>query len=256
MITLQAYQYLLIALGTFLAGGINALAGGGTLITFSLLTAVGLPPVSANMTNTVALCPGYFGATIAQLKDLQGQKKRLFIYLPAAVLGGIIGALLLQHTGEKSFKVLIPYLILLASLLLALGEPIRRWLARLESSRGSRKMELMAAPGVLLSAVYGGYFGAGLSVILLSVLGSLVNDSLTRLNALKQILALAINVAAAVFFVFSGKVHWWVALVMAFSSLAGGLVGGKFSGKVSPAVLRWVVVGIGLTVSIIYFIKG
>jgi len=256
MIILNIWQYLLIGLGAFLAGGVNALAGGGTLITFPLLTAVGLPAVAANVTNTVALCPGYFGATLAQWKDLKTQKRRLWLYIPAAIAGGVLGGILLLHTGEKTFRELVPWLILLASLLLALGDPLRKWL----SGNGRRKntdaaLATIAIPGVALSGVYGGYFGAGLGVINLAVLGVLVNDSLTKLNALKQALALATNVSAAIFFLFSGSVHWWAALVMAGCALGGGMIGGKLAGRIRPGVLRWVVVVIGVIVAVIYFVK-
>lgn len=249
-------QYLIIGVGAFLAGGVNALAGGGTLITFPLLTAVGLPAVVANVTNTVALCPGYFGATMAQWKEIVSQKRRLWFYVPAALLGGVLGGILLLHTGEKVFSGLIPYLILLASTLLAFGNPLRNWLNR-RTSEGKvwRGLEVFSVFAVVLAAIYGGYFGAGLSVIFLAVLGVLINDSLNRLNALKQILALSTNVAAAIFFVFSGKVNWWAALIMAVFALAGGAFGGKLAGKISAAVLRWVVVGIGVIVAIIYFVK-
>jgi len=109
MLTLNIWQFMIIAIGAFFAGGVNALAGGGTLITFPLLTAVGLPAVAANVTNTVALCPGYFGATLAQWKDIQTQKRRLWFYVPAAIVGGIAGGLLLLNTGEKLFSDLVPY---------------------------------------------------------------------------------------------------------------------------------------------------
>lgn len=257
LISLTIWQYLLIGLGAFLAGGVNALAGGGTLITFPLLMVVGLPAVAANVTNTVALCPGYFGATLAQFKDLKTQKRRLWLYLPAAVVGGITGGLLLLHTGERTFRELVPYLILLASILLALGDPLRKWLNRNGAHENTIKfLEMAGIPAVMLAAVYGGYFGAGLSVIMLAVLGVLLNESLTKLNALKQALALATNVAAAIFFLFSGNVHLWAALVMAGCALGGGLAGGKLAGKISPSVLRWVVVIIGVIVAIVYFIKG
>jgi len=257
LITLTLWQYLLIGLGAFLAGAVNALAGGGTLITFPLLTAIGFPAVAANVTNTVALCPGYFGATLAQLKDLKNQKKRLWLYVPAAIVGGIIGGLLLLHTGEKVFRELVPYLILLAAILLALGEPLRKWLTRNGTGANTvALLEILGIPGVMLAAVYGGYFGAGLSVIILAVLGVLLNDSLTRLNALKQALALTTNLAAAVFFLFSGNVHWGAALVMAACALGGGIAGGKLAGKINPTVLRWVVVSIGVIVAVVYFIRG
>ena len=249
-------QYLIIGVGAFLAGGVNALAGGGTLITFPLLTAVGFPAVIANVTNTVALCPGYFGATLAQWQEIARQKKRLWLYIPAALLGGITGGVLLLQTGEKLFRGLVPYLILLASLLLALGDPLRRWLNRRESH--ARQPLLLVAGGVVAvfaAAIYGGYFGAGLSVIFLAVLGVVIDDSLVRLNALKQILSLTTNVAAAIFFVFSGKVNWMAALVMAVFALAGGAAGGRLAGRISSQVLRWVVVSIGIIVAIIYFVQ-
>ena len=256
MVNFTIIQYIFIGIGAFLAGGVNALAGGGTLITFPLLTALGMTAVAANVTNTVALCPGYFGATLASWNELKSQKRRLWLLVPAAIVGGVIGGLLLLNTGEKIFRQLIPYLILLAALLLALGDPLRKWLSRnANAHQAARTLELAAIPGVLLAAVYGGYFGAGLSVIILAVLGILVNDNLTRLNSLKQALALATNVSAAIFFLFSGSVHWWAALVMAVFAVAGGFAGSKLAGRISPTLLRWIVVTIGVVVAIYYFLK-
>jgi len=248
--------YLFAGLAAIAAGLINALAGGGTLITFPVLMMIGLPAVTANVTNTVALCPGYLGGTLAQSKDLQDQRKRLWIALPAAVLGGLAGGILLLKTGEKLFTDLVPFLILLASVLLAIQNPVRAWLTR-RQKQGNLKpaAELWAFIPVFLGAIYGGYFGAGLSVIVLAVLGLIMNDTLTRLNALKQGIAFAANVAAALFFVFSGKVVWSVALVMAVGALLGGAIGGRLASKIKPATLRWVVVVIGFTVGLIYLVK-
>jgi len=248
-------QYILIGLGALAAGAVNALAGGGTLITFPLLTALGVPAVSANVTNTVALCPGYFGATLAQRDLLKDQKKRLWLLLPVGLVGGILGGFLLLRSGERLFGNLVPWLILLASLLLALGEPLKKWLRNKSSSADKAASDKIALLPVGLAAVYGGYFGAGLSVIVLAALGLFYDESLTRLNALKQAIALATNVAAAIYFLFSGQVLWWTALVMAVCALVGGALGGKLSGAINPTVLRWIVVGIGLAVSVLYFIK-
>lgn len=249
-------QYLLAALAALAAGVINALAGGGTLITFPMLTFLGIPAVSANVTNTVALCPGYFGGTLAQLNDLRGQTKRLWLLIPAGAIGGVIGGLLLLQTGEKLFKDLVPYLILLASGLLAIQDPVRAWLTkRMAQGKGGGLENLTWLP-VGLASIYGGYFGAGLSVIVLSALGLTLEDTLTRLNALKQAVGFAVNVAAAIFFLFSGKVFWTVALVMAVGALIGGTLGGKLAGKIKPATLRWTVITIGVIISIIYFIRG
>ncbi len=246
---------LLIGLGAFAAGLVNALAGGGTLISFPILTALGIPTVAANITNTVALCPGYLGATLAQRDLLADQKHRLWWYLPAALMGGLAGALLLLVSGERLFSAVIPWLILLASLLLAIGEPVKKWLARYQEGQSGPGRDALVSLPVALSSIYGGYFGAGLSVIILAVLGSTLHDSLTRLNALKQAIAFAANIAAAIVFVFSGQVLWLVAAVMAACALLGGAVGGKLAGRLNPVVLRWVVVGIGIIVSIYYFMK-
>jgi uncharacterized membrane protein YfcA len=250
------WQYVFLALAAVGAGAVNALAGGGTLITFPVLTAVGVPAVAANVTNTVALCPGYFGATMAQAEDLRGQRSRLWFLVPAGALGGIVGGVLLLNTGERLFRALVPFLILLASGLLAVQEPVRAWLTRRAAQSASKpRSERWAALPAGLAAIYGGYFGAGLSVIVLAVLGLLLDDSLTRLNALKQAIALSINVAAAVLFVFSGQVVWSAALVMAVGALVGGALGGRLAGRIRPATLRSIVVVIGVGVSVIYFLR-
>jgi len=247
---------LLAGLAAVAAGAINALAGGGTLITFPALIALGIPAVAANVTNTVALCPGYIGGTLAQRQDLRGQGRRLWRLLAAGALGGVVGGLLLLETGEKSFRALVPWLILGASVLLAVQGPVRAWLVRRLGEHHGPRLERVAWLPVLLAAVYGGYFGAGLSVIVLAALGLTLSDSLTRLNALKQTISFAVNVAAAVFFVFSGEVVWPVALVMAVGALLGGTLGGRFAGRIRPAALRWTVVAIGVCVAIAYFARG
>jgi hypothetical protein len=249
--------YISAAIAAVAAGLINALAGGGTLITFPVLMAIGLPPVAANVTNTLALSPGYLGGTLAQSKDLKGQEKRLWILIPTGALGGLIGGILLLQTGEKLFAQLVPFLILLASTLLAIQNPVRAWLTRQEEQNKSKTMSgVWVFFPVFLAAIYGGYFGAGLSVILLALLGLVLNDTLTRLNALKQGIALATNIAAALFFVFSGRVVWSVALVMMVGALLGGAIGGKLASKIKPGALRWVVVTIGFMVGMIYLVRS
>ena len=253
---LTGFDFVLVTLAALLAGAVNALAGGGTLITFPMLTFLGVPAVAANVTNTVALCPGYFGGTLAQWNDLKTQTKRLWLIVPASIVGGVLGGYLLLQTGEKLFKELVPYLILLASGLLAIQDPVRAWLVRRMGEGHGAKLEKLSWLPVSLAAVYGGYFGAGLSVIVLSALGLTLEDTLIRLNALKQAVAFSVNVAAAIFFVFSGKVVWSVALVMAVGALIGGTLGGRLAGKIKPSTLRWTVVTIGVIISINYFVRG
>lgn len=247
---------LLAGLASVAGGAVNALAGGGTLITFPVLTAVGIPAVAANITNTVALCPGYLGATFAQLKDLRGQALRLCLLLPVGVLGGIGGGIILLHTDAHVFRKIVPYLILLAVALMAGQDRVRRWITRSSGKTDNVTLhDAWAIVPIIPAAVYGGYFGAGVSVIVIAALGVVIEDSLIRLNALKQALSFSINIAAAIFFLFSGQVVWSVALVMAVGALAGGALGGRLAGRVSPLMLRRIVIIIGSVVAAIYLIR-
>jgi uncharacterized protein len=241
-------DFALAGAAAFVAGVVNALSGGGTLITFPMLTAIGVPAIAANVTNTVALCPGYLGATLAQSKELAGQRRRLCWLLPAGILGGIVGGVLLLNTEDRMFSALSPFLILAASALLALQNPLRALLARRARGVKPEMLGIWVALPISLAAIYGGYFGAGLSVIVLTVLGLLLDDSLKRLNAAKQAISFSVNVAAAVFFLFSGEVLWSMVLVMALCALAGGACGGRLAGRVHPATLRWSVVVTGIVV--------
>lgn len=251
---MSIFSYLLVGLAAIAGGAVNALAGGGTLITFPVLMALGLPAVPANITNTVALCPGYLGGTFAQFRDLRGHEPHLLWLAPAGILGGIAGGLLLLHTGETTFRTLVPYLILLAAGLLAIQERLRAWLvARANRQEGTGLHEAWIVGPVFLASIYGGYFGAGLSVIVLAVLGLVLEDTLTRLNALKQITSFCINTAAAVFFLFSGKIVWPVALVMMVGALVGGALGGRLAGRIKPETLRRIVVTAGVIIALLFF---
>jgi uncharacterized membrane protein YfcA len=252
---LSGVEIIIAGLAAAAAGLINAIAGGGTLISFPALIALGVPDIAANVTNTVALCPGYLGGAIAQREDLRGQGRRLWLLLPAGIIGGIAGSLLLLLGSEQVFHVLIPFLILFAALMLAFQDKIRDWIRQQSNSVESRGYTRNAVLPVGLTAVYGGYFGAGMSVIVLAVLGLFLEDTLTRLNALKQCISLSINVAAAVFFLFSGLVIWPLVLVMATGALAGGAAGGRIAGKINPVLLRWTVVVISSAVGILLLIR-
>ena len=252
----SVFDYLIALGGGFFVGFVNAIAGGGTLISFPVLTLIGLPVVSANVTSTVSLSPGYLAATFAQLKDLKDQKKRLLIFIPLAALGGILGGILLLQSGDRVFRSLVPYLILVASALLALQEPLKKWLnkhQKLENRQHAFSIISILAIG--LAAIYGGYFGAGLSVIVLAVLALSISDTLTRLNALKQIIGFSANMSTAIFFMFSNHVEWDIVLFMASGAIAGGWAGGKLAAYIKPVFLRRIVVIIGFVVSIVYFIK-
>jgi len=254
-IGLSTLDLLWIALAAMAAGLVNAIAGGGSLISFPVLTAVGLPPVMANVTNTVALLPGYGGACLAQRRDLRGQGRRLLLLLPAAAAGGLLGGVLLLNSDEQLFRAFVPWLILLGSALLAVQEPLRRWLQLHPHAQQPGRLELLASGPVLLASVYGGYFGAGLSVILLAVLAVVLSGSLTQVNGLKQVLALAVNLAAALLFLGSSQLHGPAVLVMAAGALLGGALGGRVASRINPARLRAVVVLLGLVVAAVFFLR-
>ncbi len=245
---ISALDLILLFVAAIGAGFFNALAGGGSIFTFPVLVAVGVPPVTANVTNTVALCPGYFGGVIAQRQDLAGQEGRMLALLPLAALGGLVGAWLLTRTSDEAFRDLIPFLVLGACLLLALQDRIRTLLQR----RSARIGLAWAIPAVFLAAIYGGYFGVALSVMFLAMLGLAIDDSLTRLNALKQAMSLACNIAAALWFALGATVVWSAAGAMAAGALLGGWLGGRLASRIEAGTLRIVVIAIGLIVAAMF----
>ena len=246
-------QLPLLALAGFAAGAVNALAGGGTLISFPALLALGIPPVAANITSTVALCPGYLGAALAQRRELRGRQSRLWPLLVLAAAGGLLGAWLLLHTGAHAFTAAVPWLILLACLLLALQEKVRAVLFARAAARGAARAP-PRWPWLLIGAgaVYGGYFGAGMSVVLLAALGIAYADPLPRLNALKQFLALAANLSAAIWLAWRSPLDWPVVAVLSVSAALGGAGGGRLAGRMSPLVLRRSVVLLGVLIALVY----
>jgi uncharacterized protein len=251
----------LVALASVAAGAVNAVAGGGTLIAFPALTLAGLPAVEANITATVAQNAGYLGGSVAQRADLEGQRPRLVRLAPVAVAGGLTGAWLLSVTSEDVFRLIIPWLIFAACGLLAVQPRLRAALERraiAAAARGRRSRTV--PPGLLaatyLPAVYGGYFGAGLGIILLAVLGVVLDDDLRRVNALKQTLSLVINLSAGALLLFSGRVAWGAAAVMAAGSLTGGIAGGRLAGRMDPAILRRAVITIGLVAGTVYLVQA
>ncbi|HEY0254417.1 MAG TPA: sulfite exporter TauE/SafE family protein [Kofleriaceae bacterium] len=238
----------LVGLAAAAGGAVNAIAGGGSLITFPALVACGVPPVLASATNTVAMCPGYLGATYAQRRELSGQRARILRLIPAGAIGGVIGALLLLHTDPRVFGFVVPFLLLAAILLLGFQDQIKRRLHNIAS-------EAFAPVITGLAAIYGGYFGAGLGVIILAALAIVIAESLTRLNALKQLISLVVNVTAAIVFLAIAPLDPVTTLVMAACSLVGGVVGGRIASRISAKHLRYVVLALGSAIAIDYFAK-
>jgi uncharacterized membrane protein YfcA len=253
-VSLGALDLVFVGAAATAAGAVNALAGGGTLITFPALTAVGIPAINANITNTVALSPGYVGGTLAQRADLEGQRPRVRAVALPAIAGGLAGGALLLAAGAATFRALVPWLILVACVLLAIDPIAKRWVRDRISHHSVHGNLPLTGVVAFAGAVYGGFFGAGLGIILLALYSLVVPDTLLRINALKQATSFAANVAAALFFVFSGRVVWEAALVMAIGALVGGALAGRVVRFINPGALRAVVVGIGLIVAVVYFV--
>jgi uncharacterized membrane protein YfcA len=238
-------------IGLFAAGGcagaVNAVAGGGSLVTFPALLAFGYSPLAANVTNQVGLVPGYLGGSVGYRPELAGQRGRARALGATASLGAVGGTALLLLAPAHSFKVIVPYLVLAACALLALQPTLTR-------AAGRHRAEHPGVPlhaGVFAASVYGSYFGGALGIVLLAILGALLTDGLQRLNALKGLLSLIIGVVGAVGFALFGPVHWGAAALIAVGALAGGRIGAGLARRVAPEVLRWAIVSYGTIAAIV-----
>ncbi|HET9116605.1 MAG TPA: sulfite exporter TauE/SafE family protein [Pseudonocardiaceae bacterium] len=247
-----AHLILLVVAGV-LSGVVNALAGGGSLLLFPVLLAAGLPPLAANVTNSVAQCPGYLGFALGSRRELRGQRSRVLSTAGVAALGSLTGSLLLLVLPARVFNAVIPGLVALASLLLGLQPWLARWIGEPESHTADRYAVLL--PAVFIGAVYGGYFGGALGVLLIAVLALTAHDDLRRLNAVKGVLSLIISVVSVPVFAFGAPVDWLAVALLAPATLVGGLIGAKLAGRLPAPALRAGVVVVGLAVSIYLFMR-
>lgn len=243
--------FLLVFLAAATGGAINSIAGGGTLVTFPSIVALGVPPLWANATSTVALWPGSFGSMWAYRRELAGARRWLLWFTAPSVAGGLAGALLLLSTPEQRFDEIVPFLVLGATLLFLLQPAISRRLWR--RADGGHEPPTLPHPSwrVLAAqfgvAVYGGYFGAGIGILMLATLGAMGLTNIHRMNGLKNWGAMGINAVAAVTFIASGIVNWPVAVAMAAGGLAGGYGGARLALRIGQTWVRRAVVAIGLT---------
>jgi uncharacterized membrane protein YfcA len=250
-------QALVVAGAGLLAGAVNAAAGGGTLIAFPALVAAGLGSLEANIACSVGLLAGYGGGSLAYRRELAGQGGRFGRLASAGVAGGLAGGVILVATPEQAFRRLAPFLILASCALLAV-QP--RLAAAVSARRGGDASPAAVGPAVwaavAVAGVYGSYFGAGLGVLLLGVLGILLPDGLQRLNALKGLLSLVINTAGVAVFLASGRVAWTFAAVLAVSAAVGGTLGVSLARRLRPGGLRAGVVGLGVVVAVALLVGG
>ena len=253
------WRYTWLVTASFIAGVMNAMAGGGSFLSFPAMLGMGLPPIEANATNTVALWPGQ----VTSLAKLQADVRRdlLPTILIASLLGGVCGALILLHTGQALFLHLIPWLLLIGALLFWASAPVSRWMrARSRVSREEHHHEpplprLAIFLAVLPVCFYIGYFGAGGGFLIMTVLALFGLEDMHALNALKVVAACASNLCAIVTFVLSGAVLWHYCVISMVFAGAGGYAGAHLARRSNPALLRAVVVGTGLTIAAYFFWK-
>jgi hypothetical protein len=248
--------FLLLAAGV--AGALNALAGGGSFISFPALLFLRVPAVLANATNTVALWPGLAASTLAYLKRLNAPARILISLLITSVVGGWVGALLLLKTPQHAFLRLVPWLLLAGTLLFAFGNRIRLLAG---SSRGTEDLQSSSWSVIVLSSIaeflvgiYGGYFGAGIGFVTLGMLAMMGMRDIHAMGAIRTLLAAAINASAVVTFIAAKSVLWPHCVVMIAGSLAGGWFGAHYAQKADPLTIRWLVIGIGVAMSVYFFV--
>ena len=237
----------------FVAGAINAVAGGGSLVSFPALVAAGYASKVANVTNTVALWPGYVGGSIGYRSELRRQRRTVAALSLPSVLGAVAGSAILLATPTKAFDVIVPFLIVTACLLMAVQDRLAAWAAR--HSLGGDGVSAAVLVATFLLAIYGAYFGAGLGIMLLAALGILMPDDPQHSNALKGMLSLIINAAAVVYFAAFGPVRWEPAAVMAVGAIAGGYLGVGVARRLGKRWLRAVVIAYGLVSAAVLFVR-
>lgn len=251
------YEAVAILIAGMAAGTINTVVGSGTLITFPTLLAFGVPPITANVSNNVGLAPGSLSGAIGYRRELSGQWLRVRRLVVASLIGGLAGGLLLFALPASAFEAIVPVLIGLGCLLVAVQKPLSAWVARRHDAAGGVGYHgaWWVWPLVLLAGVYGGYFGAAQGVLLMAILGIGVPETLQRLNAVKNVLALAVNGIAAVLFVVIADVDWVIAGLIAVGAVIGGQLGATVGRRLPDPLLRTLIITVGLA-AIVSFVAG
>jgi hypothetical protein len=257
---MNTWQLLVIFSSGFIGGMMNAVAGGGTLVTFPTLLWQGLPPINANATNAFALWPGSLSGAWGFRAELRQCERRFFLLIAPSLIGGLSGAMLLWLTPEKLFARLAPFLILFATLLFMAQEPVQKWLRRRLASDQPRhaltgRWLIQAVFFQLLAATYGGYFGAGMGIVMLANLGLVGMTDIHQMNGLKNLLGALINLIAALWFVKAGIVHWPEAMVMMTGAIFGGYCSAGVARRLGREFARRTVIVIGLLIALSMLIR-
>ena len=240
-----------------MAGAINSVAGGGTLVTFPTLIWLGLPSVAANATSTVAIWPGSLGAMWGYRRELASSDPRMLALVIPSLVGGIAGALLLRLTPDSVFDELVPFLILFATLLFMAQEPIQRQIKTADPAAGPRSRRWLVGAMLfqLLVALYGGYFGAGIGILMLAALGFFGLTDIHQMNGLKNFFAICINGVAALYFMWAKMVYWPDVIIMAIGAVAGGYGGAGLARRMGRVAVRRIVIFIGFAMALSLFVK-
>jgi len=249
-----------LVIASFLAGTLNAVAGGGSFLSFPALLSMGLLPIHANATNTVALWPGQLTSAVAFRNELRKNARLILPVAAGAAVGGVTGALVLLHTGQQTFSHLVPWLLLLASLLFWASAPLSAWLKRraaaaptaAEAAPPSRWRLFFA---LAIVAIYIGYFGAGAGFLIMSAVGLFGVTDLHEINALKVVGAAVANGVAAITFIVRGAVEWRYCLVAMALAALGGYLGARLSRRIQGPALRVAIIGLGLAMSAYFFVR-
>jgi uncharacterized membrane protein YfcA len=248
------WSWLILCGSAYLAGVVNAVAGGGTMLTFPSLLAV-LSPVAANATSTFALFPGSLASGWGYRKELAECRDHLIRLLPPSFLGGIVGSLLLTRLPEKVFAGLVPWLLIGASTLLMLQKPVSRWIGAHPHQKPTRSTLMGVVLFQFLVGVYGGYFGAGIGILMLSSLAFVGIPNIHHMNSVKSILAAAMNGVTIAVFLISGVIVWKYAIAMALTATLGGYMGARVARRMPVAWVRAIVVTIGFGVALYSWLR-
>ena len=258
MVSGPHWQHVWLVAASFLAGSLNAMAGGGSFLSFPALLGAGVLPIQANATNTVALWPGQFTSIAAYWSDLRANVRLVLPVCSAALFGGLAGAIVLLHTGQATFLRLVPWLLLLAAGLFAVSGPVSDWLrrTRVRVADGKSNREPSLAPlwfGIVLVSFYIGYFGAGAGFLLMSVLSIFGIQNINQVNALKVVATTTANGIAVITFILEKQILWKYCLLMMIAAALGGYLGARSSRRLNPGLMRMLVVAIGLGMSAWFF---
>ncbi|HEY0534621.1 MAG TPA: sulfite exporter TauE/SafE family protein [Actinoplanes sp.] len=248
-------HYVLLVLAGIAAGTVNAIAGGGSLITFPSLIATGLPTVDANVTNSVSVFPGYVASVFGSRADLAGQGARVRAIVPTSLVGSVAGCALLLLTPARAFEVVVPFLVLGAAGVLAFQDRLRALVGHPRALSPRRAFWTLQGV-VLFGAVYGGYFGAALGVMYVAALALILDEPLKRINALKNVLSATVGLVTVIIFAIFANVHWGAALTLAPATIIGGYAGAKVARRLPPRVLRYLIVTFGTVVGLVLLYRA